>query len=138
MSNSGDIKLKIKKLKEMVRAGEPNESKIAETKISMLEKRHKLSESNAKEKRYCFKVKEWKDETAILAHCIFDTRKDAKVEGSEQLNKVCAVLTEVEYKMVKMKMEYYWGDYLEKRDKFLIKYIIKNKLGLESNIKKLN
>ncbi len=134
LKDTAKVKELLSKLEDMAKFGaEAGERESARRRIDEISAKYGIKESLwekkevLKDKAFSCRSEEYK---SLLVHCIFDTKKDAKVfdNGAVKLG-ILADINDLECIEVMEKMKHYWDAYVQERSFLLKAFIIKHKIG---------
>src|SRR3990172_2198181 len=131
----GKVKELAIKLKAMADRGTEHERVVAENKLSSLLKKYGLSlqyiqENKIKQRIFPFKCE---DETMIVAHVIWSVAPKISIQRKGKQKKAFCKLNPEQYIEVKEKLKFYLANYAEQKRSFVVAYILKNNLEVESD-----
>lgn len=132
LKDTEEVRSLLKKLEDMASMGEEGERDVAKDKLRKIASKYGIDPDNGKyiSQKY-FSYSKGKDYLAILTHCIYDTKHDAKIfEVSSPRNTIVVDLENVEYIEVCEKINHYWTEYSKEKDSLVIAFILKNKIGI--------
>ncbi len=134
LKDTSKVKELLAKLEDMAKFGaESGERDSARRRIDEISLKYGIKKSlwekdeTVKDKSFSCRSEEYK---SLLVHCIFDTKKDAKVfdNGAVKFG-LLADINDLEYIEVMEKMKHYWDAYVNERAFLLKAFIIKHKIG---------
>lgn len=138
MEKTTDIK-KVKelasKLKEMAERGTEHERLVAENKLKSLLNKYgitllDITKNEKKLRTFSFKNE---DETMIMAHVIWSIVPNININRKGKQKKAFCELTPNEYIEIKEKIKFYLADFDNQKKSFILGYILKNNLEVESS-----